>query len=154
MKKIFFAVLVITGMYSISFAQIAFKTGNAEMETNLNSMNVEANVDLGKFKANLSLNYGVPAPKIDYMFSLNMQPAEVFLALEIANITQQPCDNVVEVYKKSKAKGWGAIAKEMGIKPGSAEFHALKGKTKGDKGNKGGKGKKGEKGGKGAKGKK
>ena len=33
---------------------------------------------------------------------------------------------MVEVYKSNKSKGWGAIAKEMGIKPGSAEFHAMK----------------------------
>jgi hypothetical protein len=30
------------------------------------------------------------------------------------------------VYKQSKGKGWGVIAKELGIKPGSPEFHALK----------------------------
>jgi hypothetical protein len=26
----------------------------------------------------------------------------------------------------NKGKGWGVIAKNLGIKPGSAEFHALK----------------------------
>ena len=52
-------------------------------------------------------------------------------------------DDVIISYKKNKEKGWGVIAKEMGIKPGSPEFHALKGKTKTrkDKGKSEGKGK-------------
>jgi len=29
-------------------------------------------------------------------------------------------------YRSGKAKGWGALAKSLGIKPGSKEFHALK----------------------------
>ena len=29
-------------------------------------------------------------------------------------------------YGAKKGQGWGAIAKDLGIKPGSAEFHALK----------------------------
>lgn len=155
MKKIVFTLLMIAGLCNISLAQtqISFKTGNAEMETNLNSMNVNAKLDLGKFKADLSLNYGLPATKIDNLFTLNMEPAEVFLALEIGHIINKPVDDVVTVYKANKGKGWGAIAKEMGIKPGSAEFHALKNSSKG-KGKKGDKGPKGEKGKKGGKGKK
>ena len=29
-------------------------------------------------------------------------------------------------YKSDKGKGWGVLAKSLGIKPGSQEFHALK----------------------------
>jgi len=29
-------------------------------------------------------------------------------------------------YKSDKGQGWGALAKSLGIKPGSREFHALK----------------------------
>jgi hypothetical protein len=32
----------------------------------------------------------------------------------------------VPTYQASKGKGWGVIAKELGIKPGSPAFHALK----------------------------
>jgi len=34
---------------------------------------------------------------------------------------------VTDKYKKHKGNSWGALAKELGIKPGSEEFHALKG---------------------------
>ena len=33
---------------------------------------------------------------------------------------------VKNTYQAHKGKGWGVIAKELGIKPGSREFHALK----------------------------
>jgi hypothetical protein len=33
---------------------------------------------------------------------------------------------VLEKYKAGKGKGWGNLAKTLGIKPGSREFHALK----------------------------
>jgi hypothetical protein len=35
-------------------------------------------------------------------------------------------DVVTAQYKKNKGRGWGALAKSLGIKPGSPEFHALK----------------------------
>ena len=37
-----------------------------------------------------------------------------------------PPEHVVDQYRKNKGQGWGVIAKSLGIKPGSAEFHALK----------------------------
>jgi len=36
--------------------------------------------------------------------------------------------NVANQYKAHRGKGWGMIAKEIGIKPGSEEFMALKNK--------------------------
>jgi hypothetical protein len=33
---------------------------------------------------------------------------------------------VVELWERDHAKGWGAMAKRLGIKPGSPQFHQLK----------------------------
>jgi hypothetical protein len=38
----------------------------------------------------------------------------------------RPPDYVLERYKSGRGKGWGVLAKSLGIKPGSKEFHALK----------------------------
>jgi len=35
---------------------------------------------------------------------------------------------VIDSYRKNKSKGWGALARDLGIKPGSKEFKALKDK--------------------------
>ena len=56
-----------------------------------------------------------------------MKAGDIYMVLEIGKLTNKPPDEVVKVYQANKKKGWGAIAKELGIKPGSPEFHALKG---------------------------
>jgi hypothetical protein len=48
------------------------------------------------------------------------------MCLQLGQWTQKPAEQVVRVYKANRGKGWGVIAKSLGIKPGSAEFHALK----------------------------
>ena len=59
-----------------------------------------------------------------------MEPAEIYLSLELSKLSGRSVDEVVEIYKVHKDKGWGYIAKQLGIKPGSAEFHKLKENTK------------------------
>ena len=58
-----------------------------------------------------------------------MEPGEVYIALEISKISKRPLDEILSVYKKDKTKGWGYIAKSVGIKPGSPEFHQMKNNT-------------------------
>jgi hypothetical protein len=48
------------------------------------------------------------------------------MAAQMSISIGQPFETVVEKYRVNKSKGWGVIAKEMGIKPGSPEFHAMK----------------------------
>jgi hypothetical protein len=63
-----------------------------------------------------------------------MDPADVFMTLELGVLTGKPFEEIANVYKVKKDKGWGVIAKELGIKPGSPEFHQLKNKAKKNKG--------------------
>ena len=42
--------------------------------------------------------------------------------LELSNYLNRPVYDVYSCYNKNKGKGWGVIAKEMGIKPGSDQF--------------------------------
>jgi hypothetical protein len=48
------------------------------------------------------------------------------MVLKLGEMSNVPTENVMEEYKSGKGKGWGALAKRLGIKPGSSEFHALK----------------------------
>jgi len=122
----------------ISNAQISFNTGNSEMDADLSNINVNAKLDFGAFKTNLNLSYNISEKKIDYLsISVKMEPAEIYVALELAKLSGKSIDDVVEIYKVHKEKGWGYIAKQLGIKPGSPEFHKLKENVK----NKGSKGK-------------
>ena len=122
----------------ISNAQIFTNTGNSEMDADLSKINVNAKLDFGAFKTNLNLTYNISEKKIDYLsISVKMEPAEIYLALELTKLSGKSIDDVVEIYKVHKEKGWGYIAKQIGIKPGSPEFHKLKENVK----NKGSKGK-------------
>lgn len=125
MKKILFSLLVLASFST--FGQITFNTGDAGFDAELNVINKEATKDLVTFKNNLSTEFGVTVAKIEGLLK-EMNPAEALLSVKISSIAKQPLEKVVESYKSNKDKGWGYIAKEMGIKPGSAEFHALKGK--------------------------
>lgn len=108
-------------------AQIAFKTGNTQLDSDLKVINANASADYGAFKADMKLTYNVTERKIEYMKAdLGMAPGEIYLALEISKIAKIPEDNVLSIYKTDKSKGWGYIAKQAGIKPGSDEFHQLK----------------------------
>lgn len=142
-KPVIFVFLLFLAV--ISNAQISFNTGNAEFDTDLNKINVNAKLDFGAFKTDLNLSYNISEKKIDYLsVSVKMEPAEIYLALELSKISGKPVDDVVEIYKVYKNNGWGYIAKQLGIKPGSPEFHKLKEniKNKGSKGkNKGAQGK-------------
>lgn len=96
----------------------------------LTQLNAAARLDFGSFKAHIGPSYNLSASKIEYMHvSLRMQPADIFMAAELSVLCGMPIDRVVVVYKKNKHKGWGHISKQLGIKPGSAKFHALKRKA-------------------------
>jgi hypothetical protein len=130
MKKVFILHSLLF-LSVISNAQIPFNTGNAELDADLNKINANAKLDFGTFKTDLKLSYNISDKKIDYLcISVKMEPAEIYLSLELSKLSGRSVDEVVEIYKVHKDKGWGYIAKQLGIKPGSAEFHKLKENTK------------------------
>ncbi len=58
---------------------------------------------------------------------IGMNLGDIYLAVEIAKVSRRSQDDVIASYKKNKAQGWGVIAKEFGVKPGTDAFEALKG---------------------------
>ena len=98
----------------------------ASLDAFISELDLHASKDLGGYKADLSLTFGVSSGKVDGLFSIMSKPSDVYMCLRIGEVTKQPVDVVVAEYKKSKGQGWGAIAKNLGIQPGSDEFHALK----------------------------
>jgi hypothetical protein len=134
--KIIFTLLFSLFIYFVS-AQVSFQTGSAQLDTDLNVINTRANLDFGAFKAGLVLDYNIAENRIDFMrTSLKMASAEIYLALEISRLSRRSVDHIIAIYRENKHRGWGYIAKQAGIKPGSSEFHQLKNNasTKKDKG--------------------
>jgi hypothetical protein len=134
----------------IVFLLFCFYTTRAQYYSNDDDLNqtlitldANARLDFGMFKSDISVNYNITEKKIDYLSAeIGMSAGDIYMTVELAKITQKSVDQVVEVYNVQKGKGWGVIAKELGIKPGSPEFHALKNNAK-SKGKKAGKDKNG-----------
>ena len=99
---------------------------SASLDSFLGSVNAQARVDLPGFHATVSAQFGVPVPQVEAVLGMVATPADAFMVFQLGQMTHRPPETVVHTYQAHKGKGWGVIAKELGIKPGSKEFHALK----------------------------
>jgi hypothetical protein len=96
------------------------------LEDFLSNVNIQARVDLPGFSAKISNQFGVPLPQVQAIVQTVREPADAFMVFQLGQFSGRQPERVMDVYSRDKGKGWGVIAKELGIKPGSAEFHALK----------------------------
>ncbi len=85
-----------------------------------------AQADLPGYTTRLSAQFGVPLPTVESIIAQMRLPGDAFPCLQLGQMTRQPPERVVQTYQHSHGKGWGVIAKERGIQPGSRDFHALK----------------------------
>ncbi|MDH5598788.1 MAG: hypothetical protein OEY34_06680 [Cyclobacteriaceae bacterium] len=137
MKTLLSLALII---FSTSFVFSQYRTGDRDLDASLVQIDAEAKLNFTSFKLELSKTYGVPITKVNNLsVNVGLSAGEMYFAFELSRITRKSIDIVIDIYKKHKSSGWGVIAKELGIKPGSPEFHALKNNAKGkaSKGNKG-----------------
>lgn len=123
------------------FLIVASAAAAGELDSFLDRVELRASADLGSFKTDLSVTFGVSGAKVDGLFAMMSKPSDVYMCLRVGEVADQPIDRVVEEYKQHRGQGWGVIAKNLGIKPGSDEFHALKSGRLPESG-KGGKGRK------------
>jgi hypothetical protein len=96
------------------------------LEDFLTNVNIQARADLPGFSARISTQFGVPIPQVQAVIHSVREPADAFMVFQLGQMSGKNPDTVMSVYKQKNKKGWGVIAKNLGIKPGSAEFHALK----------------------------
>ncbi len=109
--------LVLVGMPSVA---------SASLDSFLNSVNVQARADLPGFSIKVGAQFGVPVPQVEAVLATVATPADAFMVFQLGQMAHRPPETVVQTYQTHKGKGWGVIAKQLGIKPGSKEFHALK----------------------------
>lgn len=99
---------------------------SASLDSFLSNVNVQARADLPGFSLRVSAQFGVPVPQVEAVLRTVATPADAFMVFQLGQMAHKPPETVVQTYQTHKGKGWGVIAKELGIKPGSREFHALK----------------------------
>jgi len=132
MKQILIVLFVIFSISVQGQDNFIPKTGDGELDDVLKHLNINAQADIEVFKKDLSVGFNVAEGKLtNLMVSYGMQPADLYMACEVSQQTGKTIEQVAECYKTNQGKGWGVIAKQMGIKPGSPAFHALKDHAKG-----------------------
>jgi hypothetical protein len=103
------------------------RTGDAYVDTRLGDINVFARGNTEGFIDEVVVSYGAPRYLVqELVIDRRWPPGDVYYACALAYHLKRPCGYVVDIYEKDRGEGWGAIAKRLGIKPGSPEFHALK----------------------------
>jgi hypothetical protein len=103
------------------------RTGDVWVDTRLGEINDYGRHYRDPFLDEMSGYYGAPRPLlVDLLDDRGWAPADVYYACAIAHALGIPCIDVVHEYDRHPGQGWGVVAKRLGIKPGSAAFHALK----------------------------
>jgi hypothetical protein len=92
----------------------------------MRDFNIRAEADPSGFRTRLAARFKIGDVQISAVLSNVEKPADAYMVLRLGEMSSQPINYVTERYRSDKGKGWGALAKSLGIKPGSPEFHALK----------------------------
>jgi len=114
-------------MYAATQIEFSANTGDKELDVSLSTFNVEANLNIKTFNADMVRSYDITEKKLEILrVKSHMQPSDIYMALEVSKVSEKPMKDVISSWQKNNGKGWGFIAKGLGIKPGSKEFKALK----------------------------
>jgi len=112
---------------ALFFLIAGFAAGaRADLDGFLRNVNIQARTDMRSFSVRVAAQFGIPEAQVVAVVNRVDSPADVFMVFQIGQWSGRPYEEVIGTYNRSKGKGWGAIARSLGIKPGSAEFHALR----------------------------
>jgi len=92
----------------------------------IDNLNIQANADPSGFRARLATRFNIGDAQIKVVLGDVKKPADAYMFFRLGEMSNQPTERVIEKYKSGHGKGLGALAKSLGIKPGSREFQALK----------------------------
>lgn len=98
----------------------------ASLDEFLSNLSVQARADPNGFAYRISSQFHVAQANVNMVLSNVKEPADAFMVYHLSQACGRPPEQVLETYRRRGGKGWGQLAKELGIKPGSREFHALK----------------------------
>ena len=88
--------------------------------------NIRAEADRDGFRARLSARFNIGKAQVKVVLGNVDSPADAYMVFRLGEMSAKPVDYVLSKYRSEKNKGWGSLAKSLGIKPGSKDFHALK----------------------------
>lgn len=112
--------------FSLMFLVFGTEMGMAGDFDWIKDFNIRAEADPSGFRVRLGTRFQIGDTEVNAVIGNVEKPADAYMVCRLAEMSGKPIDYVMKEYKTGKTKGWGVIAKNLGIKPGSKEFHALK----------------------------
>ena len=122
MKILSIALIMTVGLLSVA----AQASADSEFNSFITSMDVQAETNMADFQVRLGAYFGASTSQVETIIRSVDRPGDAYMCFRVAEIAKKPVDIVLKEYKANKGRGWGVIAKNLGIKPGSREFHELK----------------------------
>lgn len=117
MKKYILFLLII-----ISFAAYSQKSGFRSYRISADRLGAQDPLIFGQM---LARQYNLNESNIvNLRNNFHENWGDLALGLEMGRLSKMPMNTVIIAYETNR--GWGNIAKELGIKPGSKEFHRMK----------------------------
>lgn len=111
---LFFASNSIALEYAANFS---IKTGDASLDLALTNINKQSGTKDGALAVRLEIEkeYSVPKADISFLLKNKYSLAEIYYMALLSRMTKKNIRKVAAL--KGKGIGWGALAKEMGVKP-------------------------------------
>lgn len=134
LASVILALALTSGMSCAGFAQAQTfslnwnpRSGDVWVDARLGDMNAYGMRYPDPFIDELVRYHDAPRGLVtELLVTRHWAPGDVYYACAIARIIGRPCDYVADYWQAHHAQGWGAVARQLGIKPGSAAFHRLK----------------------------
>lgn len=121
------ALVVLVGLAHGMGAKPAGRTGDRTFDATLEKIQIEANADTEGYLSRLSARHGIAEHEIRQAMEVHhLSAPDIYMATALAQATRRPLPTIAAQYRESPGRSWGAMAKDLGIKPGSREFHTLK----------------------------
>ena len=120
MKFIKILFIALMALLAVTSAAMAQDFGWTE------DFNIQAQADPSGFRARLAARFNLGDVQVRAVLSNSENPADAYIILRLGEMSGRSTDYILEEYSSNKGKGWGVLAKSLGIKPGSEQFQALK----------------------------
>jgi hypothetical protein len=132
MRKLLVTVMLTFGLAGVGARaqEFAFgwnpRSGDVWVDVWLGDMNRYGERYRDPFVDELVRYHGAPRDLVVELLGRRWAPGDVYFACALAKLAGHPCRYVADLWEREHRLGWGAMAKQLGIKPGSSEFHRLK----------------------------
>lgn len=128
MKRKIVALAAILALALAAGQNLFAQTDTQDLEDEITQVNQAGGQDLTALLTRLSIQYSVELTVLQDLSAQGYEPGQLWLALEITAASDKTLADAIVLVGETEGHGWGVLAQALGIKPGSAEFFALKDK--------------------------